>query len=130
MADTISNQCWMAQQPPEIDDGTVLSNCNLMQEVPGTVLKGLAGKAITFDNCNLTNVAIDPDWRLGQCNTEEVADIYAVPKPEPEPEMTLDEYIAVAPEKIRDELRAKADYYDAAVTAGTIADFTPKPKGK
>ena len=127
MADRINTACFELQQPQDVADGTEFFNCNFAQQFPATELTALMGKTIKFENCNLTNVAVDPAWTLDGCNLDEVEDYVAAQEQAMiPPEPTLEEYIERAPESIREELQTKAQYYDAAVTAGTIADFKPK----
>ena len=129
MGETVNTKCFQAQQPPDFEDGTSFYNCNFMQEVPNTPLKALAGKAVIFDNCNLTNVLIDEAWTVENSCNDQVDDIYAEPEvPEPNPEIealkqmvddlgkaTTEEDVAAITDAINEQLSV------ASSTMSTIA---------
>ena len=51
-----------ARHKVTIPNGTIIENANFSQKNPDTV--AIRGKNLTFKNCNLTNVKIDPTWTL------------------------------------------------------------------
>lgn len=53
-----------------IPDGTTVEGVNFTQAVPHT--SAVAGKNLTFINCNLVNVEIDPTWTLTNSNNTQV----------------------------------------------------------
>lgn len=50
-----------------------IENMNFSQHQPYTVLTAYAGQAVTFRNCNMVNVAIDPAWTVESCNTAQIS---------------------------------------------------------
>lgn len=50
-----------------IPDGTIVQERNFAQLEPNTI--GIVGQNLTFIDCNLVNVAIDPSWTVQGCNT-------------------------------------------------------------
>lgn len=69
---------WARRQPPALKDGDVVRGINLSQARPGTVLRNLVGKRVTFERCNLVNVRIDRVWTVKRCN---VAQVVIPPEP-------------------------------------------------
>lgn len=53
-----------------IPDGTIVEERNFFQKDPHT--KAIKGKNLTFIECNLVNVEIDPSWIIQSCNTTQV----------------------------------------------------------
>ena len=125
----ISTKCYELVQPDVVEDGTTFFNCNFMQEVPNTVLENFAGKALSFNNCNLTNVLVDEAWTVENSCNDQVDDIYAEPEvPEPNPEIealkqmvddlgkaTTEEDVAAITDAINEQLSV------ASSTMSTIA---------
>ena len=50
-----------------IPDGTIIKDSNFTQKEPHT--KAIEGKNLTFESCNLVNVATDPSWTIKDSNT-------------------------------------------------------------
>jgi hypothetical protein len=53
-----------------IPDGTVIREANFTQKDAHTV--AIEGKNLTFIDCNLVNVEIDPSWTVQGCNTAQI----------------------------------------------------------
>lgn len=67
---TITHGNWSFQEPP-FQDGDVIEGCNCSQLVSGTII--CAGKSLTFNNCNLVNVKIDPAWAVNEGNNAQIS---------------------------------------------------------
>lgn len=52
-----------------IPDGTIIREANFTQRV---LTAAISGKNLTFIDCNLVNVVVDPSWHLESCNTSQV----------------------------------------------------------
>ena len=52
-----------------IPDGTVVKACNFSQIEPK--VDCIKGNNLTFEDCNLVNVEINPAWKLINCNTSQ-----------------------------------------------------------
>jgi len=61
------------RHPFEVKDGDTLKRHNFAQREPGTHIPELDGKKLTFVDCNLQNVAIDPLWTVKGCLTVQKA---------------------------------------------------------
>lgn len=65
--DEVRNFCF---HKVSIPDNTTVRNKNFSQKNPNT--EAIAGKNLTFINCNLTNVLIDPTWDVSKSKTGNV----------------------------------------------------------
>lgn len=59
-----------------IPDGTTVYGINFAQKEPDT--EAVFGKDVTFQDCNLVNVKIDPTWKIINSNTAQIKEFTEV----------------------------------------------------
>ncbi len=60
-----------------IPNGTIIKEANFTQKEPHTDC--IAGKNLTFIECNLVNVELDPTWTVIDCNTAQIRRVPIAP---------------------------------------------------
>ena len=103
-----------------ISAGITLSGCNFSQLMPATPCISIEGTGtLTFVECNMSNVALDPLWVLEDCNTSQ-SWVVTLTDPDTNEEYESNDYICSHPDDLPDPLTPPSN----AVTTRTSEDIT------
>lgn len=111
----------LLSNPGIVGEGYTLLSCNLAKREPGTVIfPGI--KDLTFEECNLVNVSVQPGWKVKDCNTAQV--VYG---PEKTPEEIAEEEIDIRVKNAVAEMNEVSTLYPVK-TSKELKATTPKDK--